>query len=263
MLRLGIHDFLNASPILLLLKEKGPDLGFQIVTDSPAALADRLNLGDLDLAMIPSVEYFKSADNYRLVPNICIASRGQVRTVLLLAKKPIGEITSIAADVRSRTSVALLKILFPFNEDLSIHPFPPDPESMLAEHPAALIIGDPAFKLNKLSSDITVHDLSEEWFKQTGKPFVHAVLAVSEKVTLNENQKNLFKIARVKGCSRIKEIVSKYKNLSDVENTVLEDYLENKIRYDLDDEGIDGLNHFINLCYQNGVISKKIFIRFI
>jgi chorismate dehydratase len=117
--------------------------------------------------------------------------------------------------------------------------------------------------LNKLSSDIIVYDLSEEWFKQTGKPFVHAVLAVREKVTLNENQKNLFKIARVKGCSRIKEIVSKYKNLSDVENTVLEDYLENKIRYDLDDEGIDGLNHFINLCYQNGVISKKIIIRFI
>ena len=263
MLRLGIHDFLNASPILLLLKEKSPDLGFQIVTDSPAALADRLNLGDLDLAMIPSVEYFKSADNYRLVPNICIASRGQVRTVLLLAKKPIGEITSIAADVRSRTSVALLKILFPFNEDLSIHPFPPDPESMLAEHPAALIIGDPAFQLNKLSSDIIVYDLSEEWFKQTGKPFVHAVLAVREKVTLNENQKNLFQIARVKGCRRIKEIVSNYKNLPDVESTVLEDYLENKIRYDLDDEGIDGLNHFINLCYQNGVISKKIIIRFI
>jgi len=44
---------------------------------------------------------------------------------------------------------------------------------------------------------------------------------------------------------------------------VLEDYLENKIKYNLDDEGIDGLNHFINLCYQNGVISKKIFIRFI
>ena len=263
LLKLGIHDFLNASPILLLLKEKGPDLGFKIVTDSPAALADRLNLGDLDLAMIPSVEYFKSADNYRLVPNICIASRGQVRTVLLLAKKPISEITSIAADIRSRTSVALLKILFPFNDNLSIHPFPPDPKSMLAEHPAALIIGDPAFKLNKLSSDITVYDLSEEWFKQTGKPFVHAVLAVSEKVTLNKNQKNLFQIARVQGYRRIKEIVSNYKNLPDVENAVLEDYLENKIKYNLDDEGIDGLNHFINLCYQNGVISKKIFIRFI
>jgi len=263
LLRLGIHDFLNASPILLILKEKGPDLGFQIVTDSPAALADRLNSGDLDLAMIPSVEYFKSADSYRLVPNICIASRGRVQTVLLLAKIPISEITSIATDIRSRTSVALLKILFPFNDNLSIHPFPPDAKSMLAEHPAALIIGDPAFKLNKLSSDIAVYDLSEEWFKQTGKTFVHAVLAVSEKVTLNENQKNLFQIARVQGCRRIKEIVSNYTDLLDVESTVLEDYLENKIRYDLDAEGIDGLNHFINLCYQAGVISNFFVIRFI
>ena len=78
LLKFGIHDFLNASPLLLPLREHGGDKGFQIVTGSPAALADKLKLGDLDLAMIPSVEYFKSVDSYRLVPNICIASRGEV-----------------------------------------------------------------------------------------------------------------------------------------------------------------------------------------
>ena len=62
-------------------------MGFQVITDSPAALADRLKLNDLDLAMIPSVEYFKSADSYRLVPGICIASRGKVDTVLFLNEK--------------------------------------------------------------------------------------------------------------------------------------------------------------------------------
>ena len=56
LLRLGIHDFLNASPLLLPLKEQGADMGFQIITDSPAAHADRLKSADLDLAMIPSVE---------------------------------------------------------------------------------------------------------------------------------------------------------------------------------------------------------------
>ena len=110
MLRFGIHDFLNASPLLLPLKEQGVNMGFQVITDSPAVLADRLKSSDLDLAMIPSVEYFKSADSYRLVPGVCIASRGEVGTVLFFTKKPIHEIRSIAADNRSRTSVALLKI---------------------------------------------------------------------------------------------------------------------------------------------------------
>ena len=114
LLKFGMHDFLNASPLLLPLMEHGPNNGFQIVTDSPAVLADKLKSGDLDLAMIPSIEYFKSADSYLLLPNICIASRGEVGTVLLLAKKPLGQISSIAVDFRSRTSVAALKVLFTF-----------------------------------------------------------------------------------------------------------------------------------------------------
>ena len=89
LLRFGIHNFLNAAPLLLPLKEEGSNMGFQVFTDSPASLADRLKSSDLDLAMIPSVEYFKSANTYRLVPDLCIASRGKVETVLFLTKKPI------------------------------------------------------------------------------------------------------------------------------------------------------------------------------
>ena len=238
-------------------------MGFQIITDSPAALADRLKIGDLDLAMIPSVEYFKLSDRYRLIPDVCIASRGKVQTVLLLAKKPISEISSIATDIRSRTSVALLKILFSFNLDVSIHPFSPNLESMLADHPAALIIGDTAFKLGDLDSKIIIYDLSEEWFRQTGKTFVHAVVAVREKVTLGEDQKNFIQKVKVKDCEQIKEIVRTRKNLFDVNINVLEDYLKNKIRYDLDDEAIDGLTHFSNLCYEHGIISKRACIQFL
>jgi chorismate dehydratase len=263
LLKFGIHDFLNASPLLFPLKERGHDMGFQIITDSPAVLADRLKLGNLDLAMIPSVEYFKLADRYRLISDACITSRGKVQTVLFLAKKPIREISSIAADIRSRTSVALLRILFSFNSELSIHPYEPNPELMLTDHSAALIIGDSAFKLGNIGSDVTVYDLSEEWFRQTGKTFVHAVLVAQENISLGKAQKNFIKRAKLEGCKRIKEIISGYKNLPKVDVSVLEDYLENKIKYDLDDEAIDGLTHFSNLCYLHGITSKEISIKFL
>ena len=237
-------------------------MGFQVFTDSPASLADRLKSSDLDLAMIPSVEYFKSADTYRLVPSLCIASRGKVGTVLFLTKKPINEIRSIAVDNRSRTSVALLKILFSFSSDPTIHTFPPDLESMLVDHSAALIIGDAAFKLSDLDSSITVYDLSEEWFRQTGKTFVHAVLAVRKDIFLTELQKKFIERIKTEGRGRIKEVVQGYKILSNVDTKVLEDYLEKKIRYDLD-ASEDGLVHFRNLCYQHGVILKKYSIEFI
>jgi chorismate dehydratase len=213
--------------------------------------------------MIPSVEYFKSADSYRLVPGVCIASRGEVGTVLFLTKKPIDEIRSIAADNRSRTSVALLKILFSFRLSLSIHPLPPDLESMLVDHSAALIIGDAAFKLSELDPSITVYDLSEEWFRQTGKTFVHAVVAVRKNIFLSQSQKKLIQQAKIEGCGRIKEVVRGYRGLPSIEAKVLENYLEKKIRYDLDAAAIDGLTHFNNLCYQRGIISKKYSIKFL
>lgn len=238
-------------------------MGLQAITGSPATIADQLDVGDLDLAMIPSVEYFKLSDRYRLISDACIASRGEVKTVLLLAKKPISEICSIAVDIRSRTSVALLKILFPFNSNLSLHPFPPDPQLMLADHPAALIIGDPAFKLGNLSSSIKIYDLSDEWFKQTGKTFVHAVIAGQEKISLSRAQKKFIQRAKIEGCGRIKEIVCAYKSLTEVEASILEDYLKNKIKYDLDNQAIDGLKHFSDLCYQHGIITKKISIHFL
>ena len=263
LLKFGIHDFLNASPLLLPLREHGGDKGFQIVTGSPAALADKLKLGDLDLAMIPSVEYFKSVDRYRLVPNLCIASRGEVGTVLLLAQKPLREISSIAADNRSRTSVVLLKILFPFSSDLAIHSVPPDPESMLANHSAALIIGDRALTLGDFDSSITVYDLSEEWFRQTGRTFVHAVVAVRDEVCLDETQKKFIQKAKLEGCGRIKEIVRIYKGLPGIGPNVLEDYLKEKIKYDLNEEAMDGLTYFSNLCYEHGIIPNKISAQFI
>ena len=132
-------------------------------------------------------------------------------TVLFLTKKPINEIRSIAADNRSRTSVALLKILFSFRSDLSIHPFPPDLESMLVDHSAALIIGDSAFKLSNLDSSITVYDLSEEWFRRTGKTFVHAVVAVRKNISLSQSQKKFIQQANKEGWARLQALIVEFR----------------------------------------------------
>ena len=262
LLRFGIHDFLNAGPILLSVKEQGLNQGFQLIIDSPASLADRLKSSDLDLAMIPSIEYFKSADNYRLVRGVCIASRGEVGTVLFLAKKPIDETFSIAVDNRSRTSIALLKVLFSFKSGVSTRPFSPDLESMLVDNSAALIIGDSAFQLSNLDPSITVYDLSKEWFIQTGKTFVHAVIAVRKNISLSKSQKIFLEQTMLDGCAQFKEVLRDYEGLPDVETKVLEDYLENKIKYNLDEAAIDGLEHFSNLCYQQGIILEKRSIEF-
>ena len=134
---------------------------------------------------------------------------------------------------------------------------------MLADHPAALIIGDRALTLNNLDPGLTKYDLSEEWFQQTGKTFVHAVVAVRPKVFLDNAQKDFIQKVKVEGCSRIKEIVHARRELSGLDCNILEDYLKNKIRYELNEEAMAGLIHFSNLCYEHGIILKKVSTQFI
>ena len=86
MLKFGIHDFINAQPILASLREMGEWIKLDIYTETPARLAEQLNEGKLDFAMIPAIEYLRQAETLRLLPGISIASRNQVGTVLLVSK---------------------------------------------------------------------------------------------------------------------------------------------------------------------------------
>ncbi|MEE9498222.1 MAG: MqnA/MqnD/SBP family protein, partial [Nitrospinaceae bacterium] len=88
-LKFGFHDFINAQPLLIPLQEKEQQLGVSMITGSPANLAEWLSVGELDLAMIPSIEYLKDSEQYRLLPGIAVASRGPVGTVLLASRKPL------------------------------------------------------------------------------------------------------------------------------------------------------------------------------
>jgi chorismate dehydratase len=264
-LKFGFHDFINAQPLLVPLKEKQHQLGVTIVTGSPASLAEQLREGELDLAMIPSVEYLKDAEQYRLIPGIAVASRGPVDTVLLVSRLPLAEVESIAVDIRSRTSVALLQILFgevlPWNVFMEI--IDPNPIKMLKNHDAALIIGDPAFGLRSTYPDLQIYDLSEQWFKQTEKTFVHAVVAVRQETQLDQEFLVTVQEAKTEGLSRLESIAQTTSKQSGIDFETCLDYLSTKIIYDLGKEEMLGLQHFRDVCFEKGLIDQNEMIKFV
>jgi chorismate dehydratase len=247
----------------LLRRQK--ELGLEIVSGVPSALAEQLQSGTLDLAMIPTIEYLKEAAHYRLIPGVSIASRDQVGTVLLVSQVPIEEIKTLALDDRSRTSVALLKILFAerFRKDIKFSPSPPDPTSMLNAHDAALIIGDQAFSLPGLPAETKVYDLSEEWFRETGKTFVHAVVAVREGVDLPEETISKIQSAKGEGLQAITDIAHRYARSNRLDLNISEDYLQHKIIYDLGDQELAGMTLFRDKCFDRGMIPQKHKLRFL
>ena len=264
-LKFGFHDFINAQPLLIPLKEREQQLGATLVTGSPASLAEQLREGELDLAMIPSIEYLKDSEQYRLLPGIAVASRGPVGTVLLASRLPLAEVQSIALDARSRTSAALLQVLFGevFPPNVSLEPTDPDPQTMLKNHDAALIIGDPAFRLRSVFPDLQIVDLSEQWFEQTGKTFVHAIVAVRNGIELGQEFLATVQEAKKEGLSRIESIAQTESKQLGIAFETCHDYLSNKIIYDLGEEEMIGLQHFRDVCFEKGLIDQKEVIRFV
>lgn len=264
-LKFGFHDFINAQPLLIPLKEKEQQLGATLITGSPASLAEQLRAGELDLAMIPSIEYLKNSAQYRLLPGIAVASRGPVNTVLLASRLPLAEVQSIALDARSRTSAALLQILFGgvFPPSVFMETTDPDPQAMLKKHDAALIIGDLAFGLRSACPDLQIADLSEQWFEQTGKTFVHAVVAVRNGTELDQEFLATVQKAKMEGLSRFESIAQTISKQSRIAFETCHDYLSTKIIYDLGKEEMIGLQHFRDVCFEKGILDQKDKIRFV
>jgi len=265
-LRLGMHDFLNAQPLLLPLLQEAERWHLDVVRASPAALAEKLHAGDLDLAMIPSIEYLREADAYRLIPGVCIASRGPVGSVLLVCKKPLHEVRTLGVDNRSKTSAALLAILFErrLAPELVKGPAEPDPDRMLNQNDAALIIGDQAFLLDERHPELTFYDLSEEWLKKTGKSFVHAVLAVRPEAKPPSDLVRFLGEAASLGMGMLDEIAQSVRvKQSGLSPERCRDYLTGRIIYTLGETELDGLMHFRDICFKGKLLPHQHPIEFV
>ncbi len=264
-LRFGLHDFLNAQPLLASLSGDQKNSGIEVVRDTPSALAERFEAGEFDLAMIPAVAFFKLSPGHRLLDGICIASDGKVDTVLFAASAPLSSLKSIAFDRRSRTSIALLQILFGdrFAADVVYEPFAPDPEAMLESRQAGLIIGDQAFRISRLQADLQVFDLSEAWFDRTGLPFVHAVIAVREGVALDPQLRERIVDAPEAGLKRMDSYLPAYAQQQGLDKDVCERYLRQRIRYRLGKKEVEGLLRFQGMCVERGLVPEKTPIEFV
>jgi chorismate dehydratase len=202
-IRVGAVKYLNARPLTYCLAQFAPRA--KLIYDLPSRLADDLKAGRLDVAMIPSIEFFRQP-GYKIISDACIACSGPVRSVKLFSRVPVENIRTLALDEGSRTSAALIQILlkeeFGLNPELGSLPIGASAEACSAD--AVLVIGD-----RGIASDngrfSQVWDLGERWMKMTGLPFVFAMWIARPGVDLREFDALLSK-ARDEGVKRIPDI---------------------------------------------------------
>ncbi len=171
--RIGAVSYLNSKPLIAGLSASVPD--DEVTLDYPSRLADDLKAGLLDVALIPSVEFF-SAPSFEIVSDACVAARGAVFSVKVYFRCPPGAVRTLAADEGSRTSLCLARVMLSARYGVSpvLQPFPLRHSVSDTSADAVLLIGDRAMR-PPAEQFCAVWDLGEEWNRWTGLPFVFAM----------------------------------------------------------------------------------------
>jgi chorismate dehydratase len=272
-IRLGAVEYLNARPLVFRL-EASPR--FVLRFDWPSRCAALLHDNQIDVGLIPSIEYLRppasatGAQAYRIVPDLAVTSRGAVASVALYTTRPIADVRSIALDTSSRTSVALTRVLsarvFDIRPDL--RPHDPDLQSMLASCDAALIIGDKALvtnggvlRLGDRQVAVEKIDLGEAWTRATGLPFVYAFWAGRSGVLQGDDVAELQR-ARDRAMLEPETVAAEYFADAPGQWALGTRYLRDNIHYQLGDEEKAGLELFYRYAAETGVVPAAETLRF-
>jgi chorismate dehydratase len=264
-LKVGAVSYLNSKPLIEGLPELlAPHANLRL--DYPSHLADDLSAGRLDVALIPSIEYFRGHD-YEVISDACVAAHGPVLSVKLYSRVPWGQITTLALDEGSRTSATLARVMLAERHGVlpKLQPLPLDHKTVDCNADAILLIGDRAI-LRPAESFLETWDLGEEWFEWTGLPFVFAMWVARpvhqgtlQNLNLVEEALNR---ARDLGVERLNDIARREAPLLGLSLPTTISYLAENLQYHLGSPERNGLKLFYNLASGMGLAPTEVEFRF-
>jgi chorismate dehydratase len=219
---------------------------FDVEYTIPSLCAQKLAENSADIGIIPVAAYTTVPD-LRILSDVAIASKRAVRSILLVSTKPLDQIRTVALDTSSRSSAALIQVLFAkhWRREVRFAPADPQLDEMLAKHDAALLIGDPALLVDR--SRYLTWDLAEEWRNLTVKPFVFAFWAIRSGAKTNEDLAHIgeiFGASRDEGLRHIEELADEWSDRLTLPREVIVQYLSENIHYRLDQDCIAGMQLF-------------------
>ena len=275
-LKISAISYLNTAPLMWDFEHAEAGADFDISYTIPSACAEALRAGTADIGIIPAAAYTTVPDLV-IIPDVAIAARRAVRSILLVSKMPIDaqwtQVRSVALDTSSMTSVALAKILFAkwLGGARDYKPMAPDLDAMLDKKrpgacDAALLIGDPALQVDR--TRYFTLDLAEEWRARTGKSFVFAFWAIRKQALAGRNGRaivEVFQKSRDQGLSptNLEAIAQEWAPRLGLTVEVIRVYLTHHIHYYLDPPCLEGLELYYRLGAEVGALPRAPEFRFV
>jgi chorismate dehydratase len=253
--RLAASSYLNTAPLIWSFIHGSRRGQVELLTDTaPARCALMLGRGEVLAALVPVIEY-QRMEEVLAVPGVCVGSRERVRSVVLVTRGlELKDVRKVALSVESRTSVALVQIIFRefLGQEPELKSYAPDLGTMLRENDAALIIGDPAMTFPR--EGLRVYDMASLWRERTGLGFVFAMWMAREAAARRVRVVD-FAGARDEGLEHVEEIAALYESELGLPRDELREYLLENISFTLDEEIRAGLDLFYRLAHKHGIIT--------
>ena len=264
MLRIGCVKYLNARPLIY-------GWSGAVDFDHPAALCRKLERGDLDVALVSSLEYLRRPI-YRIVDGVSISAHGAVYSVIVAHNEDLSRAQEIDIDPASETSVALLSCLLDQrdlnprlvrNTDLqSVRPAElHSAESETADSMSAgrtgqrpvfrLLIGDQAIRFRTEHGERYHYwDLAETWTKMTSLPFAFAFWLIRAEI---QNAKGIADKLRALRDHNVASIDDLALSQSEVSPTFCRKYYREHLFFDFGKREKAGLREFHRRCLLNKI----------
>jgi chorismate dehydratase len=258
--KVGHIQFLNCLPLYYGLVKNDALLDMELSKGTPTELNNMLITGSLDVSPVSSIEYARHHNALKLFPDFTVSSDGEVKSILLISRLPIEELSgkTIALTSTSATSQVLLKLIL--GHGYGIEPAytvcRPDLNRMFSVADAALLIGDIALKYYVNPGDFYLYDLGLEWKKLTGKKMVYAVWAVNRgfaetRRDVCESVFETFRKSMDYSTAHLSEIVEYAARWEPFSPSFLAAYFR-ALRFDFGKDSQEGLLHFYRLASEIG-----------
>ncbi len=253
-LRVAAVGYLNARPLYEGLDREPASARIRLDCAIPSEVARRVAEDEADIALMP-VAAAATIGDLRLVRGCAIATRGPVRSVVLVGEQPIDELDELAVDLSSRTSVVLARLLLRSRrsgkEPRLVGLGPREAVAHVGGRRGALVIGDPALEIEGRFPHVL--DLGVAWRELTGLPFVFAAWC-GRPGALSVDDERLLERAKVAGLERRHAIAAEHAERTGLPVDSLRGYLDDAICYELGDEERRGLERFYQEAGSAGLL---------
>ncbi len=210
---IGKIPYLNSVPFYADFEKRQ----FKILPVAPRRMGELSSAHVIDAGIFSLMNYFSQEENLELM-NYCIATRDQVKSVMLFSKEGWGDLEGkrIGITDDTATSIRLLQVLL--KKKYGVQASLVRMHSGVNDHSefdAVLLIGDEALRRNKfgLPGFELVYDLAKEWYEWQKLPFVFAVWALKKSLppenklelkhllesALERNESNLERVGALHG----------------------------------------------------------------